>query len=197
MNDDWAQLAQRAGAGDRSAFRTLVERTQVVAYRVALRMLGSPAEAEDALQEAYLQIWNARTRLRDPDAVRGWMFAIVRNVASKRARARQRRRKREPQSVGATGDMDRLASYLAAESPGPEDVVAEAQLRATVMGLVDTLGEKHRVVLLLRVVDGMGYDEIAQSLGLPVGTVESRLHRARQLLGKKLERALGRRRGAA
>jgi RNA polymerase sigma-70 factor, ECF subfamily len=186
-----AEPASTPGKADeRSAFRGLVERTHGVAFRVALRTLGDAAEAEDALQEAYLRAWNGRAALRDPVAAPAWIFGIVRNVASNRARARSRRKGHE-----VTGDADtlrRLAEYLACERPGPEQNAADAQLREVVMAIVERLDERYRVVLLLRAVDGMSYDELAETLGIPIGTVESRLHRARQQVARKLERALGR-----
>jgi RNA polymerase sigma-70 factor (ECF subfamily) len=187
---DAGQLARRAKAGDRSAFRALVEQTHRAAYRVALRTLGDVAEAEDAVQEAYLRVWNGRDTLRDPEAVHAWIYGTVRNVASKRARSRARRGAHE--IVGDPQALQELARYLVCEQPGPEQIAAGSQLREVMMKLLDELDEKHRVVLLLRAADGMSYDELSETLGVPVGTVESRLHRARHKLLDKLERALGR-----
>jgi RNA polymerase sigma-70 factor, ECF subfamily len=186
---DWAELARRARSGDRSAFRTIVERTHVAAFRVALRTLGDAAEAEDTLQEAYLLAWNERERLRDPVAARAWIYGIVRNLASNRARGRQRRAAHE--LVGDAVLLQGLTDYLASEQPGPEHAAASAELRTVLLDLLARLDEKHRVVLLLRAVDGMSYDELAETLGVPVGTVESRIHRARAKLLEALERALG------
>jgi RNA polymerase sigma-70 factor (ECF subfamily) len=187
---DAEQASTPAEADERSAFRALVQRTHVVAFRVALRMLGDATEAEDALQEAYLRAWNGRATLRDPVAAPAWIFGIVRNVASNRARGRSRRKGHEV--IADADTLHRLAEYLACERPGPEQEAAGSQMQAVVMRLVQQLDERYRVILMLRVVDGMSYDELAETLGVPAGTVESRLHRARQQLDKKLERALGR-----
>lgn len=183
------QLAKRVRAGDRSAFRTLVERTHVVAYRLALRIVGDRAETEDALQEAYLRAWNGREGLRDPAAARAWVYSIVRHVAQNRVRGRSRREAREVH--GDPEQLRRLAEFLGSEDTSPEQRAVASQMGEVVMEVILTLKDKHRVVLLLRAVDGMSYDELSETLGVPVGTVESRLHRARQELGKKLERRLG------
>lgn len=190
MERDFAELTRRARAGDRSAFRSIVEATHLTAFRVALRTLGDAAEAEDVLQEAYLLAWSNRDSLRDPAATRAWIHGITRNLALNRARGRARRSAHE-----VTSDPDlmhRLSDYLASEQPNPEHVAVGSQLRALVLNLVAELDEKYRVVLLLRTIDGMSYDELAEALGIPVGTVESRLHRARAKLLEKVERALGR-----
>jgi RNA polymerase sigma-70 factor (ECF subfamily) len=187
VTSDWVQLAERVKAGDRSAFRTLVDRTHVVAYRLALRTLGDVAEAEDVLQDAYLRAWMRREALRDPAAAPAWIYGIVRNVASTRARSRFRRGAREV--IGDPAQLQQLATFLA-DLPSPEQQAGLSRLGEVVMQVIGQLREKHRVVLLLRAVDGMSYDELSEMLGVPVGTVESRLHRARQHLAKKL-RALG------
>jgi len=186
--DTLEELASRAAEGDREAFRTLVDRTQAGAYRLALRIVGNSAEAEDVVQDSYLRAWNGLGRLRDGRAVRGWIYAIVRNVASTQARARAQRDARHVELE--VDGMDELARTLAAHEPLPDEVAVASQLRSTVRKLVGQLKEKYRVPLLLRMVDGMSYGELSDALGIPIGTVESRLFRARQQLGKKLEQGL-------
>jgi RNA polymerase sigma-70 factor (ECF subfamily) len=166
----------------------LVERTHVIAFRLALRIVGDVAEAEDVLQQAYLRAWRRRGALRDPVAARAWIYGIVRSAASNRARGRRRRARYEV--LGETDEVQRAAASLAAEDPSPEQQAELLQLGEVVMRVIGQLGDKHRVVLLLRVVDGMSYDELSETLGIPVGTVESRLHRARRQLSKELHRVL-------
>lgn len=183
-------LVSRASSGDREAFGALVEHTHSTAYRLALRLLaGDQAEAEDVVQETYIRVWKNLAKLRDPGAVVGWICKITRNVATDRVRHHKRRPADSlDRNVGA--DLGPLVDYIASEDPNPEEVTASAQVQAAMAAVINQLKDKHRVVLLLREVDGMSYEELASALGLPIGTVESRLHRARRELAKKLERLL-------
>ena len=183
-------LVARASSGDKEAFAALVERTHSIAYRLALRLLaGDQAEAEDVVQETYIRVWKGLAKLRDQGAVVGWICKITRNVATDRVRHNKRRRADSlDRNVGA--ELGPLIDYIASDDPNPEEVTASAQVQAAMATVIGQLKEKHRVVLLLREVDGMSYDELASALGIPLGTVESRLHRARHELAKKLERLL-------
>lgn len=178
--NDLELLASRAISGDQAAFGKLVERTQRVTYPLALRLVGGQAEAEDVLQDAYIRVWQGLSKLRDRGAVLGWICRIVRNVAVDRVRYEQRR----------PSGGDALIEYIASDDPGPEQAIADAEARGALLDLVDQLKQKHRVVLLLREVDGMSYEEIAAALGCKIGTVESRLHRARKQLADKVKRQM-------
>jgi RNA polymerase sigma-70 factor (ECF subfamily) len=183
-------LATRASSGDKEAFAALVEQTHSTAYRLALRLLaGDQAEAEDVVQETYIRAWKGLAKLRDHGAVVGWLCKVTRNVATDRIRHNKRRRADSlDRNVGA--DLGPLVDYIASDDPNPEEITASAQLQGAMAAVIAQLKEKHRVVLLLREVDGMSYEELAVALGVPIGTVESRLHRARRELAKKLERLL-------
>jgi RNA polymerase sigma-70 factor (ECF subfamily) len=179
-------LVERAAQGDARAFGALVERTHAVVYRLALRMLGGAAEAEDAVQETYVRAWQSLGSLRDRRAALGWICGIARNVASERRRARGRRRfvsLDQPASDDAPAPLEELAGNEA----GPDERLASAEVGARVLAALEGLKEKHRLILSLREIDGMSYEEIASALGVPVGTVESRLYRARAALAKKLK----------
>lgn len=180
-------LASRAADGDQHAFRSLVEKTHATSYRLALRMLGRPAEAEDVVQETYIRTWQGLAKLRDKRAVLAFVCRITRNVATDKLRKLGRRR---IDSLDAQiGDnIGALVDSIAHEGPAADEQLESAQVQVAVRAVVDQLKDKHRVVLLLREVDGMSYDEISEALGVPVGTVESRLHRARKELAQKLER---------
>lgn len=192
MSDDdaYEELVTKARAGDRQAFRVLVRRTYPPALRVAGRLLGDLGEAEDAVQEAYVQAWSSLDELRDPSSARAWILACVRNVALTRARGRRRRRARI-RVAESPDELERLATLLTSDEPLPEDVAAAEQLGRTVWQLVDELDEKYRLPLLLRAVDGMSYEELSDVLGVPTPTVATRLRRARQRLAARLEQTLG------
>ena len=189
---DLPSLATRASSGDADAFSVLVRETQHTTYRLALRMSGSESDAADVVQEAYLRAWEGLARLRDHTAILSWLCRIVRNVAADRVRQRVRH---PTESLDRTprGGVGALVEYLAADAPDPEECVASAEARAEIRAAIAELKEKHRVVLLLREVDGMSYAELATALGCPAGTIESRLHRARRELASKLRRRMRRR----
>jgi len=181
------ELTSRAQQGDPQAFTALVEETTAVAYRVALRTVGEPADAEDVVQEAYIRAWRSLSRLRDSGAVVGWICGIVRHVSLDRLRQRKRRRT-EPFEETRAGEL--AEGLFGGPVPDPARAAEAAQTSALLHSLVGEIKEKYRVVLLLREVDGMTYEEIAEALSIPVGTVESRLHRARRQLAKKLQLVL-------
>lgn len=178
-------LASRARDGDRDAFAALVEQSHATVYRLVLRMLSDAAESEDVVQETYFRAWRALPRLRQTDAVLGWLCRIARHAALDRVRKRKRRPIPSPDEQLLAGAMHDL---VAADDPGR--AAESAELRQLLLATIASLDDKYRVVFLLREVDGMSYDEIAQALGCPVGTVESRLHRARHKLAAKLTRAM-------
>jgi RNA polymerase sigma-70 factor (ECF subfamily) len=182
---DVAAAAARARAGERDGFRDLVELSSPRIYRLALRVLGDPDEADDVVQETYMRAWGRMEELRDPAAAMGWLSRIARNAARDRLRW-WKRRPRESFDEAALPLARALANL---DGPLPADeALASAQMSAAVAGAVAALPDKHRVVLLLREADGMTYEEIADSLGIAVGTVESRLHRARAALARRLQK---------
>ncbi|HKE17621.1 MAG TPA: RNA polymerase sigma factor [Kofleriaceae bacterium] len=180
-----APVAERARAGERDAFRELIERTSPRIYRLALRVLGDPDEADDVVQETYIRAWGSLEELRDPAAVMGWLSRVARNAARDRLRW-WKRRPRESFDEAAL-PLARLVQQ-ADSAPLADEQLAAAETGAAVARAVAALPDKHRVVLLLREADGMSYDEIAEALGVAVGTVESRLHRARAALARRLKR---------
>ena len=183
--DALAAVAARAQAGEREAFRELIELTTPRIYRLAVRMLGDPDEADDVVQETYIRAWGRLDELRDPAAAMGWLARVARNAARDRLRWWKRRRRESFDEAGAP--LARMVA-MADSAPLADEALAAAQTGAAVARAVAALPDKHRVVLLLREADGMSYEEIAESLGVAVGTVESRLHRARAALARKLER---------
>ena len=172
-------LVLRAQDGDLTAFNSLVVRFQDPVYSLALRMLGSPAAAEDATQEAFLRAW------RRIDSFRGgrfqsWLFTIVANLS----RDELRRRGRRPQTSldAARDDPDRASLDPADDGPSPEAVAEQGDLRAALQAALAQLPDDWREIVVLSDVHDLPYDEIAATTGLPLGTVKSRLSRARARL---------------
>lgn len=145
-----------------------------LAYRVARGVLRNSADAEDVAQEALLRAYRRFSRLRDRSRFRAWLVRIAFRLALDRARSSKRRGARE--------------TLWSRESPkaSTEDVAASREFQAHLESAMEELAEKHRLVLLLAAIDGHTIEEVAGMLGLPVGTVKSRLFFARKQLAEKL-----------
>jgi RNA polymerase sigma-70 factor (ECF subfamily) len=159
------------------------------AYRFARWLCRSPADADDIVQEAFLRAFRGFEALRGGD-VKAWLLTIVRNCHATAMQQQQRRA-----TVPLPEDHEealRSADVAASPSPDPESASAAEEERRTLDRLIAALPEEHREVLLLREVEDMSYREIAAVTQVPIGTVMSRLARARAALrGKWLEEAAG------
>ena len=164
---------------DEDAFREVVERTHSTVFRLACALVADRDEAADVTQETYVRAWSRRGELRDSAAVLAWLSRIARNVAHDRRRSWWSRIR------APLEDTD--AMPLAGDPPAADELLVAAQEAGSVRRAMGLLPEKQRVVLTLREVEGLSYEQIAELLGVPTGTVESRLHRARAALAKRLE----------
>jgi RNA polymerase sigma-70 factor (ECF subfamily) len=164
-------LVVRAQEGDVRAFETLARRHQAVLYRLAVRVMGDPAEAEDALQEALLDAWRRIGRFRGDSAFSTWMYRVVTN------RCIAMLRKRRPVPVDATDDLT-----PAPDSPerAAETDAGMAALGVALQGLSDDL----RICWVLREMEGLGYAEICEITGAGEDAVRGRIHRARVKLAE-------------
>jgi RNA polymerase sigma-70 factor (ECF subfamily) len=165
----WLEQARR---GDRAAFSRLVEAYQRPVYNLAYRMLGDAAEAEDATQETFVRVY---TRLHTYEPGRkpaSWVLAIASHHCIDRLRRRR--------LVWLSLDEDPVAAALPSRRPGPEEVALQREAHAEVQAAVMQLAPAYRLPLILRYWHDLSYEEIADTLGLTVQAVKSRLHRARQ-----------------
>jgi len=167
-------LLRRAGHGDGQAFHQLVDRHGDRLYRLARSLVGNATDAEDVVQEAFAGAFRGAAKFEGRSAVKSWLTRIVITQAAKFWRSRRGRR---DQSL--EGDV---AGETGSDASGSSAVDAKMDLTAS----LQKLSEEHRQVLVLREMDGMAYEEIAEVLGVPRGTVESRLFRARAELKKRL-----------
>ena len=171
MNSD-AQLIDEALAGESSAFGQLVRKYQDRLFNTIVHVAGGREEAEDVVQEAFVQAFVKLETFRGKSAFYTWLYRIAFNVAVSR-----RRRKRPEVSVEQSRELSGNEPLDAGESPG--DRVERRERADQVQAALAMLTEDHRAILLLREMEGCEYDTIAEILDLPVGTVRSRLHRAR------------------
>jgi RNA polymerase sigma-70 factor (ECF subfamily) len=175
LSDD--ELLTLAWSGAAEAREELVMRHRGSAYLLALQLLGNRDDALDVAQEALLRFFASFRRITPGRAVRPWLLAIVRNQARDFWR---RQRVRRPESIDV--DPDILLSQLVDTGPDPEEAVRRAELRRRVWRAIAALSDDHREIVVLRDFHGLSYDELAQALGIKIGTVMSRLHAARQRL---------------
>ena len=176
---DSAEFLSRLRAGDRRAFEELVRTQQHRVYGLALRMLGNAAEAQDVAQEAFLRAHRGLAEFRGDARLSTWLYAIVSRLCLNRLAGGERRLAR---------DGEEALSRIADARPGPDQTLEQGEIEEALHRAIGELPEERRIVVVLRDVEGLAYEEIADVLELPVGTVRSRLHRARLDLKEKLER---------
>jgi RNA polymerase sigma-70 factor (ECF subfamily) len=179
-----AELARRASAADASAFETIMRQHNRRLFRTARSILRNEAEAEDALQEAYLRAYRSLAMFRAESSLGTWLTRIVVNEAL----ARLRRRKREPDAPAQDNVVD-LEAHLHMtrnETPTPEMAAERAQTRHLLERQIDQLPPAFRTVFVLRAIEELSVEETARCLGIPEATVRTRFFRARHLLRKSL-----------
>jgi RNA polymerase sigma factor (sigma-70 family) len=178
-----AELVARARAGDKQAFGTLAARYRPLAEHVALGMLGHADGAREAAQEALLQAYLGLEHLRQADRFRSWLYGIVLNVC----RAELRGRYADPLSLEAlAGGLQVTAFRLPAGGPDPQEIVEERELQRLVLAAVEALTPSDREAALLFYYGDLSLREVAALLGISVGAVKTRLHKARRQLRERL-----------
>lgn len=170
MPDDGNIAALLAGGSRTEAFEALLASYQDKVFRLCYSMLGDRPQAEDAAQESFLRIWKAMERFRGEAALGTWIFSITRNVCLTAIS------KRAPRLSAPFENMERSAP----QAPSHE---------RDMMRLVRQLPENYRQVIMLFYMEERSYEEVAQMLSLPVGTVKTHLHRARQQLASIVREA--------
>ncbi|MDR5806893.1 RNA polymerase sigma factor [Caballeronia sp. LZ019] len=185
-NDELA-MARRIVAGDRAAFETMMRRHNRRLYRLARATLRNDAEAEDALQDAYLHAYRSMNQFRGDAQLFTWLSRLVLNECFARLRRSSRRQNVIP-IVDAPDFIDH-ADTARTRDDAPDEALARAQVRALLERKLDELPELFRVVFVLRSIEEMSVEETAQCLNIPEATVRSRHFRARSLLRESLAQA--------
>jgi RNA polymerase sigma-70 factor (ECF subfamily) len=183
---DDGTLAKRVAAGDRAAFEQLMRRYNRRLYRLARATLRDAAEAEDALQEAYLAAFRAMPQFRGDASLATWLSRLVLNECFARQRRGARRENIAPMvSTSVMTDFERN-TMDERQSASPDQALMRTELRALLERKLDALPEAFRVVFVLRCVEELSVEETAQCLGIPEATVRSRHFRAKSLLRESL-----------
>jgi len=169
-----ADLIQRAGDGDRGAFEALYRRYARPVFGLALRRLGDRGRAEDAVQETFALVWrSARTYRPDRGPGAPWLYAVARNAIVDRSRGR----------TDASGDVPERA----ADEPDPAERTEQSWVAWRVHRALEELPEREREVIALAYWSGLSQSEVAEFLGIPLGTVKTRTRAALQRLAEVLE----------
>ncbi len=168
------ELVERARRGDLEAFNSLVMAYQNTAYNIAFRILGNHHDASDAVQEAFIKAFRGIGKFRG-GSFRAWLIRIVTNACRDALRASKRRPSVPLCSQGVEPERD----YRFSREESPEDYAERQELARLIQEAIDSLPFDQKAVIVLSDLEGFDYQEIAEALGIPLGTVKSRLSRAR------------------
>ncbi|MCA9592571.1 MAG: sigma-70 family RNA polymerase sigma factor [Myxococcales bacterium] len=178
-------LIERAKQGDRGAFRQLVDRHQRRAFAIALGLVRDEQDAREIVQEAFLRVHRGLASFHGGSSFFTWLYRIVTNLSIDLMRKPARREAELDEAREIKDELD--VPFLARiDGADPLDVVHRNELAETIQSALDALPPYHRGVILMREIEGMSYEEMAQAMGVSKGTIMSRLFHARQ----KLQRAL-------
>ena len=181
-------MVRAAAAGDQSALERVLLRAQEAAYRFSLHVCGSADDAEDVMQDALIKTYRHMSQLRAPEAFRPWLYRTVRNACLMKRRTRVG----EPTHFASLDDLsptpDRIAAIDPADpGPSPEAWVVNRRLRGRLNAALQQLPPSHRVVLVLREIEGLSTREVSEVLGISEPNVKMRLHRARLFMRDQLQ----------
>lgn len=182
-------LVDRIKSGDELAFNEMVRRYWDRIYSMVHQLLRNQQDAEEVTQDAFIRAHRGLANFRGDAAFSTWLYQIATNLARNRYWYWWRRKRDKTISFDApVGDEDgaTLAEIFPAEVETPDDVTVTTEFSTRVTECMDELGKKHREILILRNVQNHSYEEIAEILGISVGTVKSRIARAREALREKL-----------
>jgi len=182
-------LFEQYRGGDRAAFRTLIERHQPELLRFLIRLVGDQAGAEDVFQEAFLQVHLAADTFDATRRFRPWLFTIAANKARDYLRRKGRRRTLELSAPvdrgGDSGEAGSFVDLMEVRVPAPSDALDKDETNRQVQKALDELPLILREILLLAYFQRISYAQISDELGIPLGTVKSRLHAAVAAFAKK------------
>ena len=179
------ELVRRVQKGERGAFDLLVLRYQHKVVKLVARLLRDPAEAEDVAQEAFVKAYRALGSFRGDSAFYTWLYRIAVNTARNTMASRQRR-PLDYEADLSENEQSAVESRMR-HSDTPEAVALSDEIHRTVNSAIGALPEDLRTAIILREVEGLSYEEIAEAMDCPVGTVRSRIFRAREAIDRSLK----------
>ena len=184
------QLVERAQRGDKRAFELLVEKYQRKLARLLSRFIRDPAEVEDVTQEAFIKAYRALPAFRGESAFYTWLYRIGINTAKNYLMALGRRAPTSTEVEAEEAEGFEEGEQLR-DINTPESVLLSNEIAETVNSTIEQLPEELRTAIQLREIEGMSYEDIAQVMNCPIGTVRSRIFRAREAIAERLRPLLG------
>ena len=181
MDNSEQLLLERSKAGDVAAFETLIEAYQKKIFNLAYRIVGNYDDAGDLAQEALIRIFSSIAGFKEQSSFSTWVYRITTNVCLDDIRKKKNRKviSLDEEIHVEDGEMKR---QIMSDDPLPDEGAEKEEMRHLVNDAINTLPEEQRLVISLRDIQGLTYDEIAEVLDCPSGTVKSRINRARQAL---------------
>jgi len=181
---DESETIRRCLAGDERAHRELMARYERPVFSVAMRMLRQREDAEDVTQETFVRMFRALERYDPSRPFTAWLFTITSRLCIDLLR--RRRIRPLPLVRQEAGSSEEETVDVPDTSPGPDTVTQHQEEERRVVDMIEALPPHYRIVVMMRHQQDMAYEEIAVALGLPLGTVKARIHRARALLAQRL-----------
>ncbi|HEY3729804.1 MAG TPA: RNA polymerase sigma factor RpoE [Steroidobacteraceae bacterium] len=178
-------LVRRVQRGERGAYDLLVLKYQHKVVKLVMRYLRNPADAEDVAQEAFVKAYRALPQFRGDSAFYTWLYRIAINTAKNALAARERNPVSYELDLHTNDDSSDMVSRLK-DPETPEGLALTEEIRDTVNRAIAELPEDLRTAIVLRELEGLSYEEIAESMDCPVGTVRSRIFRAREAIDRRL-----------
>ena len=185
-----AELVARVQRGDKKAFELLMLKYQRKIVRLLSRFVRDPGEVEDVAQEAFIKAYRALPQFRGESAFYTWLYRIAINTAKNHLAAAGRRPSAPSAFENEDGETFDETDNLS-DINTPESMMATREIAETVNLAIESLPEELRTAIVLREIEGMSYEDIAETMGCPIGTVRSRIFRAREAIAAKLRPLLG------
>jgi RNA polymerase sigma-70 factor (ECF subfamily) len=179
------QLIARAKSGDEIAYRTLLEKYERAVFSICLRMVRNRDEATDLAQDAFIKVFSMLERYNPSYAFSSWLFKITSNLCIDYLR--KRRIETFAMDEPISGDKGDIQRQYEAPDPDPETEYIRKEKMERLSEAIENLPPHYRIMLILRHQENLSYEEIAESLEIPLGTVKARIHRAREMLKASLK----------
>jgi RNA polymerase sigma-70 factor (ECF subfamily) len=192
MSELERSLLRRLRDRDERAFRELVQEHRDRVYNITFRMLGNRAEAEDVAQEVFITVFKTIDQFREESRFSTWLYRVAVNHCKNRIKYLARRHDRDRDQLDEATQGNGVNGTIGGPVPSsPDRALAGAQMEKLLQDAIASLEDDQRIVVVLRDVEDLSIEEICEITGLPDGTVKSRLHRARLVLRKRLQRHVG------
>ncbi len=181
MSDNEKALLEKAKNGDLAAFEKLIESYQKKVYNIVYRMIGNPDDASELTQEVFIRVFRSIRNFKEESQFSTWIYKIATNICLDELR-KQKKHKVISLDEEIKSDEGEMKRQIEDNKPQPDIIAEKNELKKTVRNAILSLPDEYRVVIIMRDIKGLSYDEIAQITKCPEGTVKSRINRARKAL---------------